>query len=70
MRILFTFFRLWFSMISECWQDARTINNKELQETFRTLNEEFEQDADNEIKEALNRFIETKTNKEPTKKRY
>ena len=50
MRILFTFFRLWFSMISECWQDARTIHNKELQETFRALNEEFEQDADNEIK--------------------
>lgn len=70
MRILFTFFRLWFGMISECWQDAKIINDKELQETFRKFNEESQQDADDEIKEALNRFIETEINKEPTKKRY
>lgn len=37
MKVLFTFFKLWFGMISECWQDAKIINDKDLQETLKSF---------------------------------
>lgn len=37
MKILITFLKLWFGMISECWQDAKIINDKKCQQTFKDL---------------------------------
>jgi len=44
MMVLITFFRLWFGMITEVWQDAKLIHNKEVQEAFRSLKEELDKD--------------------------
>lgn len=37
--VIFTFFKLWFGMISECWQDAKTIHDKEVQKAFKEFSD-------------------------------
>jgi len=44
MKIIFTFFKIWFGMISECWQDAKIINDKKVREAFRDLCKEIDLD--------------------------